>query len=108
MKAIRKTAPVPGALEWADLPIPRCGPGDVLVRVRAASLCGTDAHIYNWDASIGAKVLAATEGLRRPLVIGHEFCGDVVEVGRDVKGVGEKRGEPIGIGDFISAQSHIA
>ena len=108
MKAIRKTAPAPGALDWADVPIPRCGPGDVLVRVRAASLCGTDAHIYNWDASIGAKVLAATEGLRRPLVIGHEFCGDVVEVGRDVKGVGENRGEPIRVGDFISAESHIA
>ncbi len=88
MKAIRKTAPRPGALELAEVPLPEFGPTDLLVRVRAASLCGTDAHIYNWDASIGARILAATEGLRRPLVIGHEFCGTVVEVGRQVKGVG--------------------
>ncbi len=107
MKAIRKTAPRPGALDWADVPVPACGPDDVLVRVRAASLCGTDAHIYDWDASIGDKILAATDNLRRPLIIGHEFCGEVVEVGREVKGVGEGAAEPIRAGDFVSAESHI-
>jgi threonine 3-dehydrogenase len=107
MKAIRKTAPRPGALEWADIPEPVCGPGDVLVRVRAASLCGTDAHIYNWDSSIGAKILGATDNLRRPLVLGHEFCGEVVEVGREVRGLGEGAAEPVRVGDFVSAESHI-
>src|SRR5262245_5023987 len=107
MKAVRKTAPLPGALEWAEVPVPPCGADEVLVRVRAASLCGTDAHIYNWDASLGAKIAAATDNLARPLIIGHEFCGDVVEVGRDVRGVGEGGREPLAPGAFVSAESHI-
>ncbi|HYV86771.1 MAG TPA: alcohol dehydrogenase catalytic domain-containing protein, partial [Patescibacteria group bacterium] len=61
MKAVRKFAPRAGALEWAEVPIPPCGPDEVLIRVRAASLCGTDAHIYNWDPSISAKIAAATD-----------------------------------------------
>ncbi|HXH27455.1 MAG TPA: alcohol dehydrogenase catalytic domain-containing protein, partial [Candidatus Polarisedimenticolia bacterium] len=107
MKAIRKVAARPGALEWADVSVPPCGPDEVLVRVRAASLCGTDAHIYQWDPSVGAKILAATDQLRRPLILGHEFCGTVVEVGREVRGVGEAAAEPIRVGDFVSAESHI-
>ncbi len=107
MKAIRKTAARPDALEWVDIPVPTCGPDEVLVRVKAASLCGTDAHIYNWDGSVADKILAATDRLRRPLVIGHEFCGEVVEVGRSVKGVGENAAEPIRVGDLVSAESHI-
>src|SRR5574341_1074553 len=107
MKAVRKTAPRPGALEWADVPVPACGPDEVLVRVQAASLCGTDAHIYNWDPSIGDKIAAATDNLRRPLIVGHEFCGEVVEVGREVRGVGEAAAEPIRVGDRVSAESHI-
>jgi threonine 3-dehydrogenase len=107
LKAIRKTAARPDALEWADIPIPACGADEVLLRVKAASLCGTDAHIYNWDGSVAEKILAATDRLRRPLVIGHEFCGEVVEVGRSVRGVGEHAAEPIRIGDLVSAESHI-
>jgi threonine 3-dehydrogenase len=107
MKAIRKIAPRAGALEMAEVPVPACGPRDLLLRVRAASLCGTDAHIYDWDPSLGAKILAATEGLKRPLIIGHEFCGEVVEVGREVRGVGEGASEPIRTGDLVSAESHI-
>ncbi len=107
VKVIRKVAPRPDALEWADAPVPRCGPDEVLIRVRAASLCGTDAHIYNWDGSIARKILAATDGLRRPLILGHEFCGDVVEVGPEVRGVGEGGAESIRVGDRVSAESHI-
>jgi threonine 3-dehydrogenase len=107
MKAIRKVAPRPNGLELLDVPQPRCGPDEVLIRVRAASLCGTDAHIYNWDGSVPEKILAATGGFARPLTIGHEFCGDVVEVGREVRGVGERAAEPIRAGDFVSAESHI-
>jgi threonine 3-dehydrogenase len=107
MKAIRKMAPRPGALEWADVDVPPCGPSEVLLRVRAASLCGTDAHIYNWDGSVRDMILATTDQLRRPRIIGHEFCGEVVEVGRDVRGVGEHASEPIRVGDLVSAESHI-
>lgn len=107
MKAIRKTAPRPGALEFADVDIPPCGPGEVLVRVRAASLCGTDAHIYNWDGSVRDMILASTDGFRRPRIIGHEFCGEVVEVGRDVRGTGRGALEPIRTGQLVSAESHI-
>jgi len=107
VKAIRKMAPRPGGLELVEVLQPACGADDVLIRVKAASLCGTDAHIYNWDPSIAAKILAATEGLRRPLILGHEFCGEVVEVGSQVKGVGEGAAEPIRVGSFVSAESHI-
>lgn len=107
MKAIRKVAPRPGALEWAEVDAPACGPAEVLVRVRAASLCGTDAHIYNWDGSVRDMILASTDGFRRPRIIGHEFCGEVVEVGRDVKGAGPGAAEPIRPGHLVSAESHI-
>jgi threonine 3-dehydrogenase len=107
MKAVRKSAPRPGAMEWAEVPVPVCGPEDVLIRVKAASLCGTDAHIYNWDPSISGKIAAATDNLARPLIMGHEFCGEVVEVGARVRGVGEGASEPIRRGDFVSAESHI-
>jgi threonine 3-dehydrogenase len=107
MKAIRKTAPRPGALEWADVDVPACGPSDVLLRVRAASLCGTDAHIYSWDGSVRDMILSTTDRLRRPRIIGHEFCGEVVDVGRDVRGVGERASEAIRVGDLVSAESHI-
>ena len=107
MKAIRKVAPRPGALEWADVPMPPCGPTEVLLRVRAASLCGTDAHIYNWDGSVRDMILTTTDQLRVPRIIGHEFCGEVLEVGRDVRGVGDSAAEPIRPGDLVSAESHI-
>ncbi len=107
MRALQKIAPRPGALELVEVPTPPCGPGEVLVRVQAASLCGTDAHIYSWDGSVRDKMLAATGSFARPLIVGHEFCGEVVEVGRAVRGVGEGGAEPIRPGDFVSAESHI-
>jgi threonine 3-dehydrogenase len=107
MKAIRKVAARPDGLEFSEVPVPRCAPDEVLVRVRAASLCGTDAHIFNWDGSIRDKILKATGDFARPLTLGHEFCGEVVEVGGAVRGVGEGAAEPIRPGAFVSAESHI-
>ena len=107
MKAVRKVGPRPGALEWAEVEVPRCGPGEVLVRVRAASLCGTDAHIYNWDGSVRDMILASTDDFRRPRILGQDFWGEVVEVGRDVKGAGPGASEPLRRGQLVSAEAHI-
>jgi len=90
MRAIIKPRPGPG-LEMTQVPIPQIGPREVLVKVRATSICGTDVHIFKWDAWAAARV-------KPPLIIGHEFCGDVVEVGSAVRS--------IKVGDFVSADSH--
>jgi len=67
MKALRKARAGRGA-QLESVPIPSIGPTDALVRVRAASICGTDLHIYDWDAWSESR-------LRPPLTFGHEFCG---------------------------------
>lgn len=92
MLAIVKAQAAPG-LELREVPIPRIGPRDVLVQVRACSICGTDLHIHNWDGAI-------KERLKPPLIIGHEMCGYVAEVGAEVTRFKE--------GDFVSPDSHIA
>ena len=76
MRALVKTKPVPG-LSMEDVPVPEIGPDDVLVRVRKTGVCGTDVHIWNWD-EWAAKTVPV------PLVIGHEFAGEIVELGRNV------------------------
>lgn len=91
MKALRKTRPDRGA-ELASIEIPAIGPHDVLVRVRAASICGTDLHIYNWDPWSAARI-------KPPLTFGHEFCGTIARVGEEVSGLAE--------GDFVSAEMHV-
>jgi len=91
MKAIRKPKAEPG-LVVEDVPLPEVEPHDVLVRVEAASICGTDLHIYKWDTW-------SQQRLKPPLTVGHEFAGTVVEVGSAV--------EQVHIGDFISAESHV-
>ncbi len=90
VKAIVKTEPGAGArfVEVAD-PVPsRDG---VVVRVDAVSLCGTDLHVYNWDAWSAGRV-------RPPVVMGHEWAGEVMEVGMDVRG--------LRVGDTVSGESH--
>jgi threonine 3-dehydrogenase len=90
MRAIVKPAAGPG-FEMREVPRPQIGPREVLVRVRATSICGTDVHIYKWDAWSANRV-------RPPRIVGHEFCGDVVEVGGAVQSLKE--------GDYVSADSH--
>jgi threonine 3-dehydrogenase len=92
MLAVMKPAPAPGA-EIRDVPLPQIGLTDVLVKVKVASVCGTDLHIYNWDAW-------AQRRIHPPLIPGHEFCGTVVAVGGEVTSVKE--------GDFVSAEMHVA
>lgn len=91
MKALAKTKAGPG-LELITADIPKIGPADLLVKVKATSICGTDLHIYNWDPWSQGRI-------KPPIIIGHEFAGDVVEIGNMVQGFQK--------GDFISAESHI-
>src|SRR3981189_2274670 len=78
MRALVKSRPEPGI--WLeDVERPRIGPNDLLVRVHYTSICGTDLHIWNWDAW-------AQKTIPVPLVIGHEFEGAVAEIGSEVTG----------------------
>jgi threonine 3-dehydrogenase len=89
--AIRKVAREPG-LVLEEVPVPRPDAGEVLVRVEAASVCGTDLHIFHWDPWSAHRV-------EPPLTLGHEFAGIVVETGTGVVHVAS--------GDYVSAESHI-
>lgn len=91
MRAIRKMKPAKG-LEVVDVPVPTPGPDDVLVYVEAASFCGTDLHIWQWDDWSARRI-------KPPLTTGHEFCGTIVEVGERVRHAE--------VGDFVSAESHV-
>ena len=74
MKAIAKTRPEPG-MEIIDVPVPKPGPNQILVKIAACGICGSDLHIYLWE--LGAD--RALPGM--PAVIGHEPAGEVVELG---------------------------
>jgi threonine 3-dehydrogenase len=91
MRALRKIGPGPG-LELADVPIPEPGPGEVLIQVKATSICGTDLHIYQWDPW-------AAEHVVTPLTVGHELCGIVVERGEGVTAPET--------GQLVSVESHV-
>jgi len=91
MKALVKTRPAAGA-ELLETPVPELGLHDVLVEVHAASICGTDLHIYNWDAAMRNRI-------KPPLIFGHEFCGVVKQVGSEVS--------TIRPGEFVSAEMHV-
>lgn len=86
-----KTGRHPG-LELADVADPTVGPGEALVRVLRTGICGTDLHIRDWDGW-------ADQNVRAPLVVGHEFVGEVVEVAAGVRGVH--------VGDIVSGEGHI-
>ena len=91
MKALVKQKAEPG-LWLADVPEPKAGPNDVLIRIDRTGICGTDLHIYKWDAW-------AQKTIPVPMVVGHEFVGDVVEVGVNVADF-----KP---GDVVSGEGHI-
>lgn len=91
MKAIAKVRPEPG-VEIIDAPEPTVAPGCVKLQLEAASVCGTDLHIYSWDGWSASRI-------KPPRIIGHEFCGTIVEVG---EGVTDRE-----VGDFVASESHI-
>lgn len=91
MKAALKAEAAPGA-KVALVNIPQIGSRDVLVQVKAASICGTDMHIYEWDAWAQSRMTV-------PRIFGHEFAGEIVEVGSEVT--------TLAPGDFVAAETHI-
>ena len=91
MKALVKREAREG-LWLEDVPVPEIGLNDVLIEVLRTGICGTDVHIYNWDAW-------AQKTIPVPMVIGHEFVGRIVEVGDNVKG--------FSLGDIVSGEGHV-
>jgi threonine 3-dehydrogenase len=91
MQALVKTAAAPG-LELRDVPKPVIGLNDVLIRVHKTGICGTDLHIESWDPW-------AAKTIRPPLIVGHEFVGEVVDVGSNVTG--------FTTGDLVSGEGHV-
>jgi threonine 3-dehydrogenase len=91
VKALYKAVPSAG-LELVERPQPSAGPGEVKIRVLRTGICGTDLHIEAWDAWAAGAVAA-------PLIPGHEFCGEVVEVGSGVRDVR--------VGDLVSGEGHV-
>lgn len=93
MKALVKAKPETG-IWMQDVAVPTVGPNDVLIKIKKTAICGTDIHIYNWDEW-------AQEHIKVPLVAGHEFVGEVVEIGKEVHTYFK-------IGDRVSGEGHIA
>src|ERR1700741_1362038 len=91
MEALRKLRASRG-LQMDTVAVPLIGPTDVLVRVKTASICGTDLHIYGWDRRAQGRI-------KPPVTLGHEFCGTVERVGDEVRAVKA--------GDFVSAEMHV-
>ena len=91
MKALVKARPEEGI--WMEqVPVPEPEPNDVLIRIRKTAICGTDAHIFNWDAWAQATIPI-------PMVVGHEFCGEIAAIGEAVKNYL--------VGQRVSGEGHI-
>ena len=91
MKALVKAKPERG-IWMEDIATPEVGHNDVLIKINRTAICGTDIHIFKWDDWAQATIPV-------PLAVGHEFCGEIVECGSEVKG--------FEIGDRVSAEGHI-
>ena len=91
MKALVKAAPKQGL--WLQMvPVPEPGPNEVLIKVRKSAICGTDVHIWNWDEWSANTVPV-------PMVVGHEFCGQIVDCGPGA--------QKYKIGTRVSAEGHV-
>lgn len=92
MRALVKAKAEPGLWFAEDEPVPEIGPEDVLCKVRKTGICGTDIHIYKWDEW-------ARKTIPVPMVIGHEYCGEIVELGGQVRG--------LKVGQRVSSEGHV-
>ncbi|MEM0514032.1 L-threonine 3-dehydrogenase [Pseudoalteromonas sp. YIC-827] len=91
MKALSKLKAEKG-IWMTDAPKPEVGHNDLLIKIRKTAICGTDVHIYNWDEW-------AQNTIPVPMVVGHEYVGEVVDMGQEVRG--------FNIGDRVSGEGHI-
>ncbi|QIZ78364.1 L-threonine 3-dehydrogenase [Ferrimonas lipolytica] len=91
MKALSKLHPEKGIWQ-VDVPMPEMGHNDLLIKIRKTAICGTDMHIYHWD-EWSQKTIPV------PMVVGHEYVGEVVAVGQEVRG--------FAVGDRVSGEGHI-
>lgn len=91
MKALSKLKAEPG-IWMTDVPKPELGHNEVMIKIRKTAICGTDVHIYNWD-EWSQKTIPV------PMVVGHEYIGEIVAIGQEVKG--------FKIGDRVSGEGHI-
>ena len=96
MRALAKVRPGPG-LELIDAPQPEPGPDDVKIRVLRAGLCGTDLHLQQWDEWSASTV-------KPPLILGHEFYGEIAQLGDDVA---ESTGGRLAVGQRVSGEGHV-
>jgi len=79
-------------LHLGRVPVPEPGPGEVLIKIHKTAICGTDVHIYNWDAW-------SQEHIKPPMVIGHEYVGEIAKLGAGVSG--------LQVGQRVSGEGHI-
>lgn len=93
MEAVVKYEGTEGGTEFREVDVPEITSHGVLIKVKIASICGTDVHIWNWDNW-------AANRIKPPLIYGHEFAGEVVEVGKGVNSVS--------VGDYVSGECHLA
>jgi threonine 3-dehydrogenase len=91
MQALVKAEPAPG-LTLQNEPVPEIGPDEILVKVAKTGICGTDIHIWNWDAW-------AQKTIPVPMIVGHEYSGKIVEVGSGVRG--------LSVGQRVSGEGHV-
>ena len=91
MKALSKLKAEPG-IWMTDAPKPEVGHNDLLIKIRKTAICGTDVHIYKWDEW-------ASKTIPTPMVVGHEYVGEVVDMGQEVRG--------FQVGDRVSGEGHI-
>ncbi len=91
MKALVKEKPEVG-LKLQEVDTPKIKSDEVLIKVKATAICGTDLHIWNWDNW-------ASKTIKPPMTVGHEFMGEIIEIGSDVEG--------LAMGDRVSAESHM-
>ncbi|WP_026843499.1 L-threonine 3-dehydrogenase [Brumicola pallidula] len=91
MKSLAKLHREPGI--WlTDNPVPEMGPNDLMIKIRKTAICGTDMHIFNWDEW-------SQQTIPVPMIVGHEYVGEVVEIGQEVAG--------FTMGDRVSGEGHI-
>ena len=94
MRALVKESAGPGIV-LRDVPVPTCGPSEVLIKVHHAGVCGTDLHIWEWDSWASSR-------LKLPVIVGHEFAGEITQLGADAA-----RSGLLAAGDLVTAEGHV-